>query len=155
MSYKKVALAYGSNLGDRYKNIELAISKLKENGVENIVSSKPMKSEPVDCPSGSGEFLNGALVGEWSGTCKELMLTCQMIEREMGRSEVREINAPRFMDLDILLFGDESYELPDLQVPHARMFERDFVIMPLAEVAADWILPGVNCTVGQYLEGMK
>ena len=154
MSYKRVALAYGSNLGDRNKNIELAISKLRESGLKNIVSSSYVKSDPVDCPEGSGEFFNGALVGEWAGSCRQLMMKCQKIEIEMGRKRIREVNAPRPIDLDILLFEEELHDDPDLKVPHPRMLKRDFVMEPLREVAADWILPELNCTVGQYLEGL-
>ncbi|MCH2206107.1 MAG: 2-amino-4-hydroxy-6-hydroxymethyldihydropteridine diphosphokinase [Lentisphaerales bacterium] len=155
MAYMKVALAYGSNLGNRSENITLAVDKLKENGLGNICCSKHVVSKPVDCPQGSGDFLNGALTGEWQGSCRELLDLCQKIEGEVGRSKVREINSPRPIDLDILLFGEEMFAEEDLKVPHERMLQRGFVMGPLAEVAADWIIPGEDSTVGQYFKGMK
>ena len=152
MAYRKVALAFGSNLGDREENILLAVLKLEENGFRNISCSSSMVSEPVDCPEGSGEFFNGSLTGEWSGSCRDLLILCQKIEKELGRPGVREVNAPRPIDLDILLFAEEVYSEVDLKVPHERMLVRDFVMLPLAEVAADWIIPGQNATVKECLE---
>lgn len=155
MAYVDVALAYGSNLGDRAENIALAVRKLESNGLRNVNCSKHVISEPVDCPEGSGDFFNGALTGQWQGSCRELLDLCQKIEIEIGRPEVREINSPRLIDLDILLFGTETYAEIDLVVPHERMLQRDFVMGPLAEVAADWMIPGEKSTVGRYFEGMK
>ena len=138
----RVALALGSNLGDKHNNISRGIALLEEGGFSVKALSSLMESAPVDCPQGSDFFLNGALWGEWQGSCRELMELCQQIEIETGRLEVREINSPRPLDLDILLFGGELIDEADLIVPHKRMLERDFVMLPLLEIAADWIIPG-------------
>ena len=144
-----VALALGSNLGDRSQNICKAVTLLQENGFQLDVVSEMMSSEPVDCPDGSGEFLNGALTGRWHDSCRALMELCQEIERKLGRPGEREINAPRPVDLDILLFGNEIYDERDLKVPHVRMLERDFVMLPLNEIASNWQVPGTENTVGE------
>ena len=146
MKKQRVALGIGSNLGERLENINKAIEMLKSHGLEEIKLSQLVSSEPVDCPTGSGDFLNGALIGMWSLSCRALMETCQLIEQKLGRLEIRAVNSPRPIDLDILLFESEIIKDEDLIVPHPRMLERDFVMNPLCEVAAEWIIPskGVN-----------
>ena len=144
-----IALALGSNLGNRRDNISRAISMLESIGVKDIVSSSFKDYPPVDCPEGSGEFLNGALIGKWNRTAEELLKKCNEVEREMGRPQQREINSPRTIDIDILLFGNECICVEGLSVPHKRMLNRNFVMMPLAEIAGDWIVPGTSKSVGE------
>ena len=142
-----VALALGSNLGNCQQNIEDALVLLEDSGFELLVVSRMMSSEPLDCPDGSGVFLNGALTGRWAGGCRELMELCQKIEKQLGRPESRVVNAPRPVDIDILLFGELQICEVDLVVPHIRMFERDFVMLPLNEIASEWNVPGKDETV--------
>ncbi|NQZ56888.1 MAG: 2-amino-4-hydroxy-6-hydroxymethyldihydropteridine diphosphokinase, partial [Lentisphaeraceae bacterium] len=144
-----VALALGSNLGNCQQNIEDALVLLENSGFELLIVSRMMSSEPVDCPDGSGVFLNGALIGRWAGECRELMELCQKIEKQLGRPENRVVNAPLPVDIDILLFGDKQICESDLLVPHIRMFERDFVMLPLNEIASEWVVPGKEKTVGE------
>jgi 2-amino-4-hydroxy-6-hydroxymethyldihydropteridine diphosphokinase len=141
MDRKKVALGLGSNLGNRQKNINEAIRLLKFEGLHDVVVSTMMRSAPVDCPEGAGEFLNGAVCGEWANSCQDLLIICQKIEKMLGRPEIRGINSPRPVDIDILLFGNEIYNDASLVVPHPRMMERDFVLKPLSEIAGDWVIP--------------
>ena len=77
------------------------------------------------------------------------MKKCNEVEREMGRPQQREINSPRTIDIDILLFGNECICVEGLSVPHKRMLNRNFVMMPLAEIAGDWIVPGTSKSVGE------
>jgi 2-amino-4-hydroxy-6-hydroxymethyldihydropteridine diphosphokinase len=149
MDVKKMALGLGSNLGDRQKNINKAVELLTLGGVHEICISKLVESEPVDCPDGSGLYLNGALSALWSGSCRQLLILCQQVEQSLGRPQVREVNSPRPIDIDILLFGSESFCESDLIVPHPRMLNRDFVMTPLAEVAGSWIIPNKGITVKQ------
>lgn len=144
MNKKPVALAFGSNLGDRRKNIEESFGLLSEGGFEIEQISDCVESAPVDCTPDSGIFLNGALTGRWQGSADELLELCQNIEKQMGRKEVREINSPRPIDLDILLFGTEVINKENLVVPHERMHLRDFVMLPLNEIAPDWEVSGMN-----------
>lgn len=153
MNVKKIALGLGSNLGDRQQNIDQAVESLSLAGLKDIYLSKFVESEPVDCPAGSGIYLNGALSAEWHGSCRQLLVLCQQIEQSLGRAQVREINSPRPIDIDILLFSSESYCESDLIVPHPRMLSRNFVMLPLAEVAGSWIIPSMGITVQQVAEG--
>ncbi|MCM8536101.1 MAG: 2-amino-4-hydroxy-6-hydroxymethyldihydropteridine diphosphokinase [Lentisphaeraceae bacterium] len=154
LQLNKVALAFGSNLGDRAQMIKAAIEQLELHGFHVQKVSKNYSSTPVDCPVDSGDFLNGALIGKWKGTCRELLSVCQEIEQELGRLTIREINSPRPIDLDILLFNEEIYDEKDLVVPHQRMHLRDFVLEPLAEVASDWFIPTLKTSVENCLKNL-
>jgi 2-amino-4-hydroxy-6-hydroxymethyldihydropteridine diphosphokinase len=143
----KVALGLGSNLGNRQENIDEAIRLLKLEGLKDVVVSEMICSEPVDCPDEAEEFLNGAACGEWPSSCENLLISCQKIEHMLGRPAVREINSPRPIDIDILLFGEEIYNENNLVVPHPRMMERDFVLKPLSEIAGDWVIPEKHVSV--------
>ncbi len=136
-----VILAYGSNLaapcGSREGNIAEAMRLLDEGGFQLDQISAAVASTPVDCPSGSGEFLNGVCSGFWSGSPRQLMQLCQTIESRLGRAAQREVNAPRPIDLDIILFGDLVLNEPDLVIPHPRAFQRDFVMQPLRSLAPE------------------
>ncbi len=143
MNSPLVILAYGSNLaapcGSREANITEAMRLLFDGGFQVDQISVAVASSPVDCPSGSGEFLNGVCSGFWSGSPRQLLQLCQEIETRLGRSArcEREINAPRPIDLDIILFGDQRMNEPDLVIPHPRAHQRDFVLLPLASLAPD------------------
>jgi len=155
MAKNRVALAFGSNLGDREGNISEALDYLREGGFEISSVSQYMESAPVDCTPDSGIFLNGACIGFWNDSPEELLDFCQKIELIMGRKEEREINSPRPIDLDILLFEDEEINSSFLKVPHPRMLERDFVMLPLDEVAPEWIIPGKDKSVREIAEDFK
>ena len=106
MNELTVAIAYGSNLGKREANISHALNLLEKGGFRILAVSDSVSSEPVDCTPDSGIFLNGALTGTWNSSVNELLSLCQEIEIKLGRMEVREINSPRPVDLDILLVDD-------------------------------------------------
>ena len=155
MSINRVALALGSNLGDRKAFFDFALKRLAEEGLKELKCAEVLESEPMDCPEGSSTYLNTALTGEWSGSAQELLQVCLKIEHEAGRRRTGLINESRFLDIDVLLFEDETYKLSDLIVPHPRMCERDFVLGPLAELAPNWSIPGKNKTVKQCLEELR
>ncbi len=137
-------LALGSNIGDRAAHLREALRRLAHVGRVGRVSSL-YETEPV----GYAEqpwFLNIACEIEADLPPTELLAALQDIERQMGR--VRTVpNGPRLIDIDILLYGDESVDLPGLQIPHPRMHERHFVLDPLAEIAPQAIHPGLGRTV--------
>lgn len=155
MNKKQVALAFGSNLGDRRKNIEKSLSMLSAGGFEIEKISTYVESDPVDCTPDSGIFTNGALTGTWSGTSLDLLDLCQSIEEVLGRKQIREINSPRPIDLDILLFSKEIVNSNNLVIPHQRMHLRDFVMLPLDEIAPSWEVSGMKKTVHEIAEGFK
>ena len=152
-----IAFAFGSNLGERELYIQQAMQRLAEEGLGEIQISSLWRSEPVDCPEGSEEFINGAGVGQWSGSATELLDLFQKLELEIGRAPKtqREVNAPRVIDLDVLMFGEELINTARLIVPHPRMIEREFVLGPLAEIVPDIFIPGLMSTVAEVFEEVK
>jgi 2-amino-4-hydroxy-6-hydroxymethyldihydropteridine diphosphokinase len=133
-------LGLGSNLGDRLENLRTAVALLEEGGHRVTRSSRVYATDPVGGPE-QPEYLNAVIEVEASGSARELLETCLGIERQMGR-ERGERWGPRVIDLDVLTFGEEEIDEQDLQVPHPRMHERGFVLIPLLELDADPPLPG-------------
>jgi 2-amino-4-hydroxy-6-hydroxymethyldihydropteridine diphosphokinase len=148
----KIAIALGGNLGNSEAVFRFAISELSKNGVKNIKISALFQSKPENCPPNSPDFTNAALVGEWQGTPEELLTLCQKVEIAAGRPEKHDFNAPRILDLDIILFANEIINTPTLQIPHPRAASRLFVLKPLSQIAPNWILPGDPKTIKQILQ---
>lgn len=126
-------IGIGSNLGARQKYIESAVDRLKGvKGIEVKRISNIYETEPVG-GSKQDKYLNGVIEIETTLEAKGLLRELQVIEKRLGR--VRTVkNAPRTIDLDILLYGDRKINEPDLKIPHPRMRERDFVMRPLKEL---------------------
>lgn len=127
-------IGIGSNLGDRLKNIEQAIAKinqLKGARVEKI--SSIIETEPVGGPA-QGKFLNAAIGIQTDLSAQELLRSLQNIERDLGRKRLVK-NGPRTIDLDILTFGEQKINDTNLTVPHPKIKHRDFVLLPLREIA--------------------
>lgn len=139
----------GSNLGNRKANLEFALSSLAKDAIV-LKSSSYFETEPVgflDQPW----FLNIAVELETRLEPLELLSFCQEIERSRGR--VRTFpNAPRILDLDILLFGDNIINQKDLIIPHPRLPERRFVLEPLAQIAPDVLHPVLRKSIRSLLE---
>jgi len=132
-------VALGSNLGDREANMRRAVEMLgRRDGIEIVQVSSFSETDPVGGPPGQEKFLNAAAALDTALKPRELLEACMEVERELGRT--RDVPwGPRTMDMDILLYGDEAVDEPGLVIPHPRMHERMFVLMPLAEIA-----PGVR-----------
>ena len=120
-------------MGDRKKHIEDAIEKLKNiEGVEVKRVSSIYETEPVGGPK-QGKYLNGAIEIETGLGPRELLGKLQDIEKKLGRKKTVK-NGPRTIDLDILLYGDNKIDEPDLKIPHPNMREREFVMKPIKEI---------------------
>ncbi len=129
-------IGLGSNLGDRRKNIEKALELIKALPAVKIVKSSSLyESRPQGCPAGSPDFLNSVLKIKTSLPAPELLRQLQDIENKLGRKRTSQRNAPRGIDLDILLYGRQKINLPRLKIPHPRLKERAFVLKPLKEIA--------------------
>jgi 2-amino-4-hydroxy-6-hydroxymethyldihydropteridine diphosphokinase len=140
----RVGISLGSNLGDRIVHLRSAIERLSPVRLsEHLLLSPVFETEPIDCPEGSGAFYNAVIEIETDLAPLELLAATQAIERALGRPEVRAVNAPRTLDLDLLYYDDLSLEAPGLLLPHPRMFQRAFVLKPLAEIRPDLVPPGV------------
>lgn len=128
----RVAIALGSNLGDREAHLDYAIERLRQflSGVR-VSSFHNTAAEGVDEPQ--PDYLNAALSGTTTLDPHELLREMLAIERERGR-ERQSFRASRTLDLDLIFYGDERIDSPDLTVPHPRWKEREFVVKPLGEV---------------------
>ncbi len=142
-------VSLGSNLGDRGELIQKGFTFLSHSFAvrETFKTSKIWETEPVDCPVGSPLFLNAVAVFKTVVAPRFLFEQCQNFEREMGREQVRALNAPRPLDLDLIYFGDKIISTPDLILPHPRARSRGFVLGPLAELLPELLLPGENKSV--------
>ncbi|MCX5716228.1 MAG: 2-amino-4-hydroxy-6-hydroxymethyldihydropteridine diphosphokinase [Candidatus Omnitrophica bacterium] len=147
-------IAFGSNLGDRNKNIEKAIEYLKElTGVTVQKVSSVYETDPVGGPV-QGKFLNGALEIETALLPDELLDRLKGIESRLGRTPQEE-NSPRPIDLDIIFYGDVVISGGRIKIPHPRMHEREFVLKGLIEIAPDFMHPRLNKTVRQLYDELK
>jgi len=144
----RVAIAIGSNLGDRDRYLRDAAAALR-----SFVDPLRLSSFHDTAPVGVGpqpEFLNAAAAGETSLSARALLDLLLSTEQAFGRARPYP-GAPRTLDLDLILYGDDVIDEPGLIVPHPRFRERRFVLEPLAEIAADWRDPVTGKTVEELL----
>ncbi len=136
-------LALGSNIGDRRHHLETARRRLSETSTTEIISAPLYETDPLDCPPESPAFLNTVLSLETDLSAEELLRVTQRIEAELGRETLstRMRNAPRPVDIDLLLYGDEVITTPNLIIPHPRLHERRFVLSPLRDLAPALVPP--------------
>jgi 2-amino-4-hydroxy-6-hydroxymethyldihydropteridine diphosphokinase len=142
------AIALGSNLGDRAAHLDFAVSRLRTL-LDNLNVSQYYDTEPVGVAA-QPMFLNAAAVGETTVSARALLDALLAIERERGRQRPYA-NAPRTLDLDLILFGDAVIDQAGLIVPHPRFRERRFVLEPLADVAPGLPDPVTRLTVAELL----
>ncbi len=130
-----IYLALGSNLGDRHTMLLSAIEELVEHVGTLVAASSFIETEPWGFES-DHPFLNAVVHMQTRLSPHQLLLTTQAIERRLGRTHksVGGVYADRPIDIDILIYGDQRIDEPDLKVPHPRMSERDFVMRPLREL---------------------
>jgi 2-amino-4-hydroxy-6-hydroxymethyldihydropteridine diphosphokinase len=144
-------VALGANLGDRRRSIGNAIQRLDETvGIVVKKQSSLMESPAVGGPSDSPPFLNSVIEIETTVAPQELLRLFLKIEQSLGRRR-REKWEPRPIDLDLILYGDQIIDTPDLNVPHPLMHTRPFVLQPLAEIAPDSFHPVLRQTASQLL----
>jgi 2-amino-4-hydroxy-6-hydroxymethyldihydropteridine diphosphokinase len=147
-----VAVALGSNLGDREAHLAFAIERLRGR-LADLRVSPFVQTEPVGVAP-QREFLNGALTGVARGTARALLDALLAIEAERGRERPHP-GAPRTLDLDLVLFGDSVIDQPGLVVPHPRFRERRFVLAPLAAIAPNMRDPLTGLTVEELLARLR
>ncbi len=153
---RTVLIALGSNLGESIVLIHSAFQELQRLSATSLRQSSLWQTTPVDCPPDSPSFVNAAvaLVPLPHETPESLLHKLQALEKEFGRKPKVMLNEPRPLDLDLIAFGNEMRNTPELILPHPRAHLRRFVLQPLSEVAPEFVLPGQIRTIRQLLEGL-
>jgi 2-amino-4-hydroxy-6-hydroxymethyldihydropteridine diphosphokinase len=137
-----VVLGLGANLGDRLATLQAAVDALVARGIRVVASSRVWATTPVGGPPDQGEFLN-AVVAIDPGTRSphDVLAVANEVEASLGRVR-RERWGPRTIDIDLLLWNDRVVATPELTIPHPRLTERAFAVLPLLDLDPDPILPG-------------
>ena len=140
----RAGVALGSNVGERLANLRNARKEIAamSGTLPPLHCSAIYETEPVDCEKGATKFFNAVIEFGYAGQAIELRRELAAIERVLGRPAAHERNVSRPIDLDLLYFGEMMIESAELQLPHPRIVEREFVLRPLADIRPDLILPG-------------
>jgi 2-amino-4-hydroxy-6-hydroxymethyldihydropteridine diphosphokinase len=146
-------IALGSNLGDARATVLRALEQLEKLSDQPLLKSSLWRTSPVECPAGSPTFVNAVigLVPRDGETPESLLRQLQALEREFGRGAKQVLNEPRTLDLDLIAFGSQTRNTPELALPHPRAPVRRFVLQPLFEIKPELILPGQNKSVAELL----
>jgi len=146
-----VYLLTGSNLGDREKKLNAAMTFLSEiEGLEIVATSGIYLSAAVDMDDDSPPFMNQVVKADYQFTPNELLSSLELIEDKLGRTAKGE-KVSRTIDLDILLFGREIVELEHLSIPHRELLNRPFAMVPLLQIDPDIIHPVTGTPVSEFL----
>jgi 2-amino-4-hydroxy-6-hydroxymethyldihydropteridine diphosphokinase len=145
----RIYLSLGSNLGERALNLARAVQALSGGGVRVLRQSSLYETEPVDLLE-QPWFLNCVLEAETSLLPQQLLGALQGIERQQGSRKL-VARGPRIVDLDIIFYGSIVLRTPEIEIPHPRMAERRFVLVPLAELAPTLVHPVHHATIAELL----
>jgi 2-amino-4-hydroxy-6-hydroxymethyldihydropteridine diphosphokinase len=153
---RRCGVALGANLGDRLLNLRLAAAALDRlaDFSQPVLRAPIYETDPIDCPPGAPAFLNSVIEIGFYGEPPDLLDRLKAIETALGRPATRERNAPRPIDLDLLYADDLVMNTPEIELPHPRLFERRFVLQPLADVRSNLRLPGQALTVSEWLDAL-
>ena len=151
----RVLLGLGSNLGDRDANLVAALDRLEEDNALSVVAmSRIRTTSPVGGPP-QPDYRNAAALADTHLPPEKLLAAMQRAEASVGRRRGGERWGAREVDVDLLLYGDEVIDEPDLTVPHPRMAQRRFVLEPAAEIAPDMVHPASGRTMRELFEALS
>ena len=152
-----ILIGLGSNRGDSATILLEAMDRLQSFARGEVRRSSLWRTSPVDCPPDSGEFINAAVAFDARDglTPEALLHQLKLLEKKYGRAANPVRNAPRELDLDLLLFDDETRHSADFVLPHPRAVDRLFVLAPAAEVLPDAQWPGTGQTIRQLLTALR
>ena len=142
---RRAVLSIGSNLGERRSNLQGAVDTLGETPDVWVTAVSPVyETEPVDAPEGSKTFLNAIVLLDTTLAARTLLERALAVESAYGREPGGETNAPRTLDVDLIVLGDRRSDEDYLVLPHPRAAERAFVLVPWLDVEPDAEIPGVG-----------
>ena len=149
----RTAVALGSNIGDRLENLRTARKAIFDltNVNPPILSSAVYETEPVGCEPGAGKFLNAVVEFEYRDEPAHLLEQLIEIEEALDRKRDHRPNVSRTIDIDLLYCGDQRINEERLQLPHPRLYLREFVLRPLADIRPDLLLPGQKKPIRELL----
>jgi 2-amino-4-hydroxy-6-hydroxymethyldihydropteridine diphosphokinase len=148
----KVALALGSNVGNRVDALRAAVEGLAP--YINISAKSAVYETAPAYVAGQPPFLNAALVGETRLEPLFLLRAVKDLENDLGRQPTFHYG-PRAIDIDIIFYGNEVVNVPELMIPHPRLAEREFVLRPLNDIAPDWRHPQSGLTVREMIAAVE
>ncbi len=148
-----VYLGLGSNIGNRQEHLNRALGYLAQR-MRVVQKSSVYETEPVG-QTHQARFLNMVCEARTSLAPKVLLTLVKGIEKKLGRPSHYPKDSPRIIDIDILFYGDQIISEPDLIVPHPRLSKRAFVLIPLRDIAPDFIDPSTGCTISLLLEKIR
>jgi 2-amino-4-hydroxy-6-hydroxymethyldihydropteridine diphosphokinase len=147
-----VTLGLGANLGDRLATLQAAVDALASEGVRTFACSRVWETAAVGGPSGQPAFLNAVARATTDLPPEAVLEAAHHVEAALGRT--REVRwGPRTIDIDVLLYGDVVQDEPELTIPHPRMTERAFVVLPLLDIDPDPVLPTGDRVLDRPIEG--
>ncbi|MEO7351155.1 MAG: 2-amino-4-hydroxy-6-hydroxymethyldihydropteridine diphosphokinase [Marmoricola sp.] len=142
---RRAVLSIGSNLGERRASLQGAVNSIADTPQVWVTAVSPVyETDPVDAPEGSREFLNAVICLDTTLSARTLMERALAVESAYGRERDGERNAPRTLDVDLIVLGDRRSDEVDLILPHPRAGERAFVLVPWLDVEPDAEIPGVG-----------
>jgi len=147
---ERVLIGFGSNMGDSVQICLSAIEQLRRHPRIRVLETSSFYRTKPQMLAGQPWFINGVVLCETDLGAKDLLDALQRIERDFGRK--RQVRwGPRTLDLDLLAFGNRQIDLPSLTIPHPRLHERRFVLIPLMEIAPQWVHPGMGVSARDLL----